>query len=425
MPNIIKQEQGLLYKEDFSNPSLVWTLSPSDANNLEFVNNKLRLKHTSEYVTYTIIEPELDEYACIVKIDHAPYDVNDIAGVLILHTNKQYIECQTFLSDTSSLIGTQYTLSNILSDLNLADEYVKYNINESSENQEGESEQEDENPHDGDIKYNYIKVYKKNGVYSFFASNDNLTWIEVGDVSMPLAGALGFFIYKGNDDIINNSHCYIEQFDLYKSKYVRINNIPEDSNFEIHDGLQIICRSDASNYNSILNFTDTGILINTTNLPMPMSPMFLRFYDEDDYTSTIVEYNLGTVYGGDIFNIETDVRFYLNNNQINPGEITDLGVLYINKSYIKIIIENHDTIVATSRTLNVERYSDYYSGNKPILLCLTTENEIPEYDLFQKSVIIPELQPNETINLYMCLKEKSLPDYFLNANELRFKLIIT
>ena len=167
MPNIIKQEQGLLFEENFNDPSLIWTLSPSNANNLEFANNKLQIKHIDEYVTYTIIEPDSDEYACIVKIDHAPYDTNDIAGVIILHTNKQYIECQTFLSTNDSKIGTQYVLNDLVQELDLDSKYTRYRVDDgsddsSSQEQEDEGEEEDEpSIYDSDVKYNYLKIYKK------------------------------------------------------------------------------------------------------------------------------------------------------------------------------------------------------------------------------------------------------------------------
>lgn len=423
MPNIIKKEQGLLFEEDFNNPSLIWTLSPSNANNLSFEDGKLRIKHIDEYVTYTIIEPDTDEYACIVKIDHAPYDVNDIAGVIILHTNKQYIECQTFLASASSKIGTRYTLSELLNELDLSSEYPRYQINEDSPD---DSQDDEDNPDfNGDVQYNYIKVHKKNGIYSFYASNDNKEWIEVGDVAMSKAGAIGFFIYGGDKDTIENSHCYIEEFNMYKGKYIRISGIPQDSNFEIHDGEHIICRSDTPSYNNTIKYFENGVLINTTMMKMPINNLFIRFFEKDNFHNTLEEYNLGKVYGGDEFEVSTDVRFYLNSQEIFIDEITDLGSLYINKSYIKIEIKNCDTINATSRTVNIERFSDYYAGSKPILICITKENQIPEYNMFSDSAIIPELQPEETVNLYLCLKEKAIGDYFLHALDLRFKLVIT
>ncbi len=432
MPNIIKQEQGLLFEENFNDPSLIWTLSPSNANNLEFANNKLQIKHIDEYVTYTIIEPDSDEYACIVKIDHAPYDTNDIAGVIILHTNKQYIECQTFLSTNDSKIGTQYVLNELIQELDLDSKYTRYRVNDgsdddsSSQEQKNENEEEDESSiYNGDVKYNYLKIHKKNGKYSFYASSDNFEWIEVGDVSFNYAGAIGFFIYPGTEEIIQNSHCYIEQFDIYKSKYVKIYGIPENSNFEIHDDTHVICRSDTPNYNNTVKYFENGVLINTTMLKMPINPCFIRFFEKGNYQNTIAEYNLGKVYGGDEFNISTDVRFYINDDdEIIPGEITDLGNLYIGKTYIKLIVKNCDEILSSSRTVSIERYSDYYSGNKPILMSISDLNQVPEYSTFSNSVIIPELEPQESINLFLCLKEKSLGDYFLNSNELRFKLII-
>ena len=77
MSNLVKTQDGLLFYDDFSDKSLMWTLSPSDANCLSFGDNGLRMIHNKKYCSYTITEPAVDEYSCIVKLDHIPFNFDD------------------------------------------------------------------------------------------------------------------------------------------------------------------------------------------------------------------------------------------------------------------------------------------------------------------------------------------------------------
>ena len=61
MAKLNKTNSGLLFKDDFTEKTLMWTLSPSDANNVFFGDSGLQMKHNKRYVTYTIVEPSVDE----------------------------------------------------------------------------------------------------------------------------------------------------------------------------------------------------------------------------------------------------------------------------------------------------------------------------------------------------------------------------
>ncbi len=428
MPNIIKEKQGLLFDDDFREPNLAWNLSPSNANNIAFTENGLRLRHTGKYVTFTIVEPELDEYACVVEIDHAPYDITDIAGVIILSTNRQYAELQTFMATSESEVGTKYTLEEIFEDANYDLDYIypRYRIDDGNDAPSGDNPSEDEDePEQGfvDVQYRYIKMYKKNQTYTFYASADNIKWIEVGNVKFDTSGSIGLFIEKSNNqDVLANSHCYINKFALYSSKYMQINNFPRNASFEIHDNSRILFRSDNPNYN-VVQIKDKSIVLNTTSLPMPMDDIFVRFFNEEEYHDTICEYHLEDVYGGDVFTIDTDVRFYYDDTQIMPGEIVNLGLLKVSTSYIRLTIKNEDTLSSVPKILSIERYSDYYSGYKNILMSISDSNEYPENNIYTDTITLPALEPEEVKYLYLWLNKNPEIDNFL-AIDFRFKLVI-
>jgi hypothetical protein len=88
MARFNKTTDGLLYLDNFTEQSLMWTLSPSDANCIRFGEGGLTILHNRRYTTFTIVEPEAEEFSCIVELDHIPFNNKDIGGVIIISSNK-------------------------------------------------------------------------------------------------------------------------------------------------------------------------------------------------------------------------------------------------------------------------------------------------------------------------------------------------
>lgn len=431
MATLIKQTNGLLYEDNFSEQSLAWNLSPSDADALEFGENGLRLKHTDQYVIYTITEPELDEYACIVDIDHIPYDKSDIAGVIVLSSNKQYAECQTYMATSPSEVGNIYTLDDIVAAIDLS-HYVKFRINDEEEEDVETDEDGSIIPSDDsgqpfqDTTYHYIKCYKKNDTYTFFASPDALYWIEVGSVKYENAGTIGLFIHAAdNEKVIENSHCYVSRFDIYKSKLLSIFGIPKRYEFEIHDSEgHTLVRTDEANYQYGIYRDDNVVHINTTPFPMPLKNACLRVFHKGHFNNTLIQYQIDTLYGGDEYKMDYDIRFFRDGEEIDTETIYDLGDMYIGETYVKLTVQNCDYMLSPTKDLHIERYSDYYSGHKPVLIAITENDAIPQYSDFADTATLPELAPGHFVNLFLCLKERPLANYFLAVNDFRFKIVM-
>jgi hypothetical protein len=80
MSNITKIKSGLLYLDDFKERSLLWTLSPGDRlEQLEFNDDGLTMHRSSDYLSYTMKEPERD-YTCILELDHCYSGRNTLRG---------------------------------------------------------------------------------------------------------------------------------------------------------------------------------------------------------------------------------------------------------------------------------------------------------------------------------------------------------
>lgn len=441
MAKLNKTNSGLLFKDDFTEKTLMWTLSPSDANNIFFGDSGLQMKHNKRYVTYTIVEPSVDEYSCIVKIDHIPANYDDIAGVLVMSTVKDYAECQTFLATgPSELVNSEQVnldIENMIKDA-ITDNVVTYSIDadnaidgntqaptSSSTHIHGASVDTDA-PFVDKI-YRYIKFTKNKYKYMFWASEDGNEWIEVGNVKFDNSGVIGFFIYGTEDkEILDNSHCFFKSFVLYNSKYITFEGIDRKYEVEIFDeNGNIIMRTDDTKYMYNINRSNKQILFNSTSTSLPIKNGILRIFPKNNYEQTISQFNLGEeVYGGDGFTLERDIRLFIDKTELKPTELYDLGTFYRGSYFVKIDVYNNEDYILHDVTLKVLKYSEYYGGEEEIALALHLEGKSESELVYSKRVIIPEIKPSESKSVFMKLMDKPSQGLFDTGNAYRFKILI-
>ena len=440
MAKLNKTNSGLLFKDDFTEKTLMWTLSPSDANNVFFGDSGLQMKHNKRYVTYTIVEPSVDEYSCIVKIDHIPANYDDIAGVLVMSTVKDYAECQTFLATgPSELVNSEQVnldIENMIKDA-IADNVVTYSIDTNnaidSNTQAPTSSVHihgalvDTDAPFVDKIYRYIKFTKNKYKYMFWASEDGNEWIEVGNVKFDNSGVIGFFIYGTEDkEILDNSHCFFKSFVLYNSKYITFEGIDRKYEVEIFDeNGNIIMRTDDTKYMYNINRSNKQILFNSTSTSLPIKNGILRVFPKNNYKQTISQFNLGEeVYGGDGFTLERDIRLFIDKTELKPTELYDLGTFYRGSYFVKIDVHNNEDYILHDVTLKVLKYSEYYGGEEEIALALHLEGKSESELVYSKRVIIPEIKPSESKSVFMKLMDKPSQGLFDTGNAYRFKILI-
>ena len=440
MAKLNKTNSGLLFKDDFTEKTLMWTLSPSDANNVFFGDNGLQMKHNKRYVTYTIVEPSVDEYSCIVELDHIPANYNDIAGVLVMSTVKDYAECQTFLATgPSELVNSEQVnldIENMIKDA-IADNVVTYSI-DTDNAIDGNTQAPTSSSHihgasvDTDAPfvdkiYRYIKFTKNKYTYMFWASEAGNEWIEVGNVKFDNSGVIGFFIYGTEDkEILNNSHCFFKSFVLYNSKYITFEGIDRKYEVEIFDeNGNIIMRTDDTKYMYNINRSNKQILFNSTSTSLPIKNGILRVFPKNNYKQTISQFNLGEeVYGGDGFTLERDIRLFIDKTELKPTELYDLGTFYRGSYFVKIDVHNNEDYILHDVTLKVLKYSEYYGGEEEIALALHLEGKSESELVYSKRVIIPEIKPSESKSVFMKLMDKPSQGLFDTGNAYRFKILI-
>ena len=399
MSKLNKVNSGLLFFDDFSERTLMWTQSPSDTNAVSFGDNGLQMLHNQKYTTFTIVEPQADEYSCIVKLDHIPLNKVDIAGVIVMSNTREYAECQSFMATSPyDLNNSDQTedIKNMITELMTNANYVQWSLNDedfpafSEDNGENNNEEagngnEENNNNNGpfvDTIYHYIKFNKTKGRYVFWASPDGYSWIEVGNVSFTDSGVIGFFLYGTHDqELIEKTHCYFNSFAIYNSKYIVIDGVDKKYEAEIYDeNGTILLRTDNTGFNNIVGRTENRLVINTNTLPMPIKKPVLRIFSPTNYSVTIDQHELEEIYGGDTFNLERDIRAYINNQEIDMNVLYDLGTFYRGSYYVKLDIHNHEEYTINNVKVKVIRYSEYHGGESEVNIALCDENRL-ETDL--------------------------------------------
>lgn len=437
MANLMKTNNGLLFYDDFSEKTLMWTLSPSDANCLSFGDKGLQMKHNRRYCSYTITEPAVDEYSCVIKLDHIPFNFSDIAGVLVLSSNKEYAECQTYLATGPSELTNsdqfEDDVRNIIDIIMAQKNYVQWSENDEEVPEviiPGEDDVDSENPQVGtfvDTIYKYIKINKSKYKYIFYASADSYNWIEVGNVKFADSGVIGFFIYGTNSkELLANTHCYFNDFAMFSSKYITISGISRNYDIEIiDDSNKVLLRSDMIEYQYMISRSNQECLINTTMLPMPLINSKLRAYPKGNYDTTAFEFDLGEkVYGGDVFTLEKDIRLYINNQEIDQSKLYDMGTFYHGSYYVRVDVHNHEDYILNDVKVKVVKYSEYYGGEEPVGVALYSEDQLESELEYKKQVIIDEIRPSEGKSIFLKLIDRPVQDFYNTANSYRFKIIV-
>lgn len=440
MSKINKTNSGLLFFDDFSEKTLMWTQSPSDINCLSFGDNGLQILHNNNYITYTIIEPELDEYSCVVHLDHVPFNEDDIAGVIVMSTAKDYAECQSYMAhEPSEIINRDIPttdeinimINNILNDK--LDNYVEYTINGEDGTIATLSEGDDATIISTDAGtfvdklYKYIKFTKEKLKYRFLASTDGHEWIEIGNTTFIDAGVIGFFLHSTEaQEVVDNSHCYFHTFTIYNSKYIVIDGIENNHEFEIYDDSGYIhIRSDDTAYTKFLSRSNKKCVIDTTTMQTPIKNAQLRIFPHGKYSATVNSFSLGeNIYGGDMFTIERDIKLYINNQEIDPFELYDLGTFYRGSYFVKLDLYNNESYILNDVKVRIVKYSEYHGGEEEVAVALHNEGHVESELIYDKEVVIDSIAPSEGRSVYIKLIDRPVQDFYMTANSYRFKIII-
>ena len=449
MATLIKQREGILYDEDFSTNSLLWSLTPSNVDCLRFENDGLHILHNDQYVMYTMTEPLEQSYCVIVELEHKPLTTEDIAGIIIFSNTQDYAECQTYLATGPSKIDNHGR--NI--DYDLGEKYVEYKYIGEEDNSTGDDDNEQSPVEFVDTIYKYIKIIKHQhstkSIYEFFASADGIEWIDVGNVDYYQNNTIGFFLYSTTDQrLLNHGKFVIKSFKIYEDKYIQLNNINMLYDFEVYEKVladpnnnqelvkHTIFRSDETLLGeNIVNRDGNNARIDTGPLMLPLKDVWLRIYQKNSYDITLYDYYLGhNTIGGDIFEINYDIKLFIDNQEVEKGLLHDLNTLFVSSFRKNIVVYNNEDIILRNIKISIAAYSEYYSGEEVVKIALYNQEDNDENEqyvddnnhefVYNSYVIIDSLDPHTGQELILKLSDVPEQDFYAVANDYRFKLLI-
>ena len=440
MAKLNKIASGLLLYEDFKENSLIWTPSPNNYANIGFSEAGLQIKHSDIYKTFTIQEPQ-DNYCFICKLNHIPINENDIGGVIVMNNDTSYLECQSYISDKHSYITNQdVQKQQILEFLDeIIADYVQFSIEDDSgivsdSTYPGYSEDKENlgditisggvssstNNTFEDVMYAYVKIIKKNTIYSFFASTDGEKWIEVGNTKFNDSHRIGFFLHSMDtltEEDLTKSNFYVEYAMFYDSNYVIIKNMKNIARIELRDEQgSLIC----DNTHEIVSVKNNDVYIDTTLLKMPYDNV--RIVLLNDSERILFDHYITQLVGGDKYEYGYDLKVCIDNTEINQEKLFRLDAFKSNEQTIRIDIYNQEEFEITNLKVSIMSYSVYYTGNETLGISLYDINETV-YD-FKDSVIIDSIMPSEGRSVLIKLTDKTIQDFYKKEGAYRFKLNI-
>lgn len=441
MATLIKEHEGIIYEEYFHENPGIFTLTPSESDCIEFTRDGLHIKHNNNYVNYMIKEPS-DPYCMIVRITHRPVTKEDIAGILLLSTNDDYAECQSYLAESPSTIGNNG--ENATMPYDLSQLYTEYHFDfDDSELKPTNDEEWDQqhiiNPDNDfvDTLYQYIKVNKYNdkygNTYQFYASADGFNWIEVGNAHYTTGNDIGFFLYGTEDEnTLNKGNFLVHSMIIYENQFISIRGISIFQAFELFaedkGEERTIFRSDTRLGKSLVNHKGNRIEINTTEILTPLKNARIRIFPIGKYNVTTAEYSLGNItLGGDIFSINYDIQLYIDNELIKSGETYDVGTLFTSSFKRNVVIYNNEDFDLANLKVSIVAFSEYYSGEEVIKIALYKGSEMdvkPDSYEYTESILIPKLEAHSGTELVMRLSDIPKQSFYSVTNKYRFRLLI-
>jgi len=353
---------GNLLEDNFTSLSMAWELSPNIPELIIENENSIELLHGEEISRLLIDEPE-SEYTFCVKLKHEPFIMSDIAGVVILSDQNNYIEVQSYDDDMNNL-------------------------------------------------YNQIKIDKRNNRYLVYAKREkDSLWQYIGGSTLMDVTKIGFFV-KGTPNE-QNSNLEIESVLFDRSTLIGFDNITENYFIELYDEENNL-KAAKRQVGDLRLFLDTKVL----DTPLKNYKLIVKNEKQEE---VLTEF-LPDIYGGDVFIRDMNLTFFINGYEIDASQVLDFGKLDASIQYVDFAIRNNLSITENNKKVIISPVSNFYKGDEIIFVSeLDNENNPIE---FKKSIIINKIDPLETVNLRIKLDRTNFTQNIFYQNDFKAKIIV-
>ena len=342
---ISKIKNGVIYNDDFSKNSLVWTITPQDSSRFNFSSDGLTLKHGENpiLVTMPLHFNEENKFCATIDFTHKPTIENDIASVCILADDNEYIECQSYFDSSKTT----------------------------------------------EDNYRYIRIIGDNYLYTFYKSNDMITWNEVGNGILENSNRLGFKL-QGNDTD-NSSDFIIKNIQISSDNYVEVRNVNTNIN-------TLTFKDDNSKITEIpYKIICNKIIFDVTEIPINVKGTIIGKQNDLMVLNESLD-----MFGGNIYGRTHDISLYIDGQLVGNEEV-DLGTFIQADNFIECTLTNEsDEIYLLDKRLSILLYNPLTKGYKDVNIALKEMNELDIENLdYKKQIYIDIIKPNETIYFEM------------------------
>lgn len=295
-----KISTGHIFSEEFNgtmNP--LWDVFPSDNNRITFTGDSIKILENVDKTELLIPCPKESGYVFQTYIRYEPKESNNNGGCIVKSITENYVECEL-----SSEIESIY--------------------------------------------YSYLKViYSDKFVLNLRASKDGLNWEDFGSTKLLDSNSIGYYL-NDNKDALEIFNC-----EMYKSNFITFIGIDKTQNIKIYDenNKEIVTNVD-------MKYTEDSVVVDLSSKLFPINDVKIEIESEGSLSDTIT---IDKLYGGDVYSFEPEIRFVVNEANMDNGDF-DLGLVQGKDRVYELQVVNAGDFTKTG-ILKIVGVSGYDKGD--------------------------------------------------------------
>lgn len=299
-----KISTGHIFSEEFNGTmNPLWDIFPSDNNRITFTGDSIKILENADKTELLIPCPKDSGYIFQTHIRYEPKESNN-GGCIVKSITENYIKCEL-----SAEIEPIY--------------------------------------------YSYLKVmYSDNFVLNLRASKDGLNWEDFGSTKLLDSNSIGYYL--------NDSKNALEIFncEMYKSNFITIIGIDKTQNIKIYDenNKEIVTNVD-------MKYIEDSVVIDLSSKLFPIDNAKIEVESGGRLSDTIT---IDKLYGGDVYSFEPEIRFIVDEANMDNGNF-DLGLVQGKEKVYDLQVVNEGDFTKTG-ILKIVGVSSYDKGDSMVYL---------------------------------------------------------
>lgn len=226
-------------------------------------------------------------------------------------------------------------------------------------------------------------------------SKDGISWNDYGNTRFYDCNYFGYYIESDT-----TSSLAIRSIYVYKSDYVTVVGIPDTCKVQLLDSEETDITSRLTLYQN-----HSKVIIDTSNMKYPIEKLRINFLNIDDEIEDYFE--IEDVYGGDSYETVYDIRFRINNIELDANTF-ELDTVTGDRGLYGLSIQNNENQTFTSLTLSIQASDGFNLGYIPVSIALAESADDIDNIVFSKTLNI-DLLPYENKNFHIKIDRNILP----------------